>query len=85
MRTSVLAMLIALGSITALPVAAQQVTPGKQRMQEDANKGVKTRNSYVGDQEKQGAHVPGQPDKSQTTGSNNGTGRPGSGSGAKSR
>lgn len=82
-------MLIALGSMIALPAAAQQMTPGNQRMQEDANKGVKTRNSgesgYVAGQEKQGARVPGQSGKSRTTGANSGTGSTGSGSGGTSR
>ncbi|MBO4222732.1 hypothetical protein [Bradyrhizobium neotropicale] len=89
MRTSIIAMLVALGSAIALPAAAQQMTPGKQQMQDDANKGVKTRNSgesgYVAGQEKQGARVPGQSDQSQTTGSSNGTGSQGSGSGGRNR
>ncbi|WP_152535920.1 hypothetical protein [Bradyrhizobium sp. Ai1a-2] len=89
MRSSIPALFIALGRVIALPAVAQQMTPGNQRMQEDANKGVKTRNSgesgYVASQEKQGAgaRVPGQSDKSQTTGSNGGTAN--TPSGGKSR
>ena len=57
----------------------QQIAPG-QEMQNDADKGIKTRNSgesgYVAEQEKSGAsaHPPGQPNSNQTTtGSNSGT------------
>jgi hypothetical protein len=76
MRKSILAMAVALGSVIALPALAQQTAPNPQ-MQEEADKGVKTRQSgesgYVGEQEKPGssAHAPGRPDTTpptQTTG-----------------
>jgi hypothetical protein len=82
MRTSMLAVIVAFGTTITMPALAQQSTaPGQQmqpdqQTQEDADKGIKTRNSgesgYVADQEKPGAsaHPPGQPDKnSATTGS----------------
>ena len=77
MRTSILATIFACGTVFALPAQAQQSTgsSSQQQMQDDADKGIKTRNSgesgYVGEQERPGAssHVPGQPDtkSSQTT------------------
>src|SRR6267154_4465335 len=77
MRTSILATIFAFGSVVAVPALAQQSTgtSSQQQMQDDADKGIKTRNSgesgYVGEQERPGAssHVPGQPDtkSSQTT------------------
>jgi hypothetical protein len=79
MRTSVFAIIMAFGTVTAIPALAQQpAAPGQQmqpgqQSQEDADKGIKTRNSgesgYVADQEKPGAaaHPPGQPDKSSET------------------
>jgi hypothetical protein len=90
MRTSILALLITFGTAVAAPAFAQQQTPPHPQMQNEADKGVKTRNSgesgYVADQEKPGAssHAPGQPGKDQTTGSGSETGR-GSGTGSKSR
>src|SRR5213080_3634985 len=89
MRTSVLATTAAFGiAIAVLPAQAQQSTaPGQQmqsekQMQEEADKGIKTRDSgesgFVGQQETPGAsaHPPGRPDPSsnQTTGSGAGTG-----------
>ena len=77
MRISVLAAIFAFGTAIALPAQAQQSTgsSSQQQMQDEADKGIKTRNSgesgYVGEQERPGAssHVPGQPDtkSSQTT------------------
>jgi hypothetical protein len=88
MRTSILATTAAIGMAIAAPVQAQQSTaPGQQQiqsdkqMQEEADKGIKTRNSgesgFVGQQETPAAsaHPPGRPDPSgsQTTGSGAGT------------
>jgi hypothetical protein len=88
MRPSILATTAAIGMAVAAPVQAQQSTaPGQQQiqsekqMQEEANKGIKTRDSgesgFVGQQESSGAsaHPPGRPDPSgsQTTGSGAGT------------
>ena len=90
MRTSTLATTAAFGiAIAVLPAQAQQSTaPGQQQiqsdkqMQEDADKGIKTRDSgesgFVGQQETPGAsaHPPGRPDSSSsqtTTGSGAGT------------
>src|SRR5438270_9173927 len=89
MRTSILTVTTAIGiAIAVLPAQAQQSTaPGQQQiqsdkqMQEDADKGIKTRDSgesgFVGQQETPGAsaHPPGRPDSSssQTTGSGAGT------------
>jgi hypothetical protein len=80
MRTLVLATTAAFGIAFAAPALAQQSTaPGQQmqsdkQMQEEADKGIKTRNSgeagFVGQQESPGAsaHPPGRPDPgSQTT------------------
>ena len=77
MRTSILATIFAFGTVIAVPALAQQSTgsSSQQQMQDEAAKGIKTRNSgesgYVGEQERPGAssHVPGQPDtkSSQTT------------------
>jgi hypothetical protein len=72
MRTSILAMIVAFGTTIVVPALAQQQTGPSQ--QEEADKGIKTRNSgesgYVSEQEKPGAssHAPGQPDtKSEQT------------------
>jgi hypothetical protein len=75
-------MMAAFGAmITVLALAQQPAAPGQQ-MQQDSDKGIKTRNSgesgYVADQDKPGAsaHPPGQPDSSSsqtTTGSSGGT------------
>jgi hypothetical protein len=87
MRTSILATTAAFGIAIAASAQAQQSTaPGQQmqsdkQMQEEADKGIKTRDSgesgFVGQQEKPGAsaHPPGRPDSSssQTTGSGAGT------------
>jgi len=77
MRISVLAAIFAFGTAIALPAQAQQSTgsSSQQQMQDEADKGIKTRNSgesgYVGEQQSPGAssHVPGQPDtkRGQTT------------------
>ena len=77
MRISVLAAIFAFGTAIALPAQAQQSTgsSSQQQMQDEADKGIKTRNSgesgFVSEQEKPGAssHAPGQPDtkSSQTT------------------
>jgi hypothetical protein len=89
MRTSILATTAAFGIAIAASAQAQQSTaPGQQmqsdkQMQEEADKGIKTRDSgesgFVGQQEKPGAsaHPPGRPDSSgsqTTTGSGAGTG-----------
>jgi hypothetical protein len=82
MRTTIVAMLFASGTIIALPAQAQQTTPNSQmqQMQEEADKGVKTRQSgesgFVGEQEKPGAsaHPPARTDTApRTTGSATGT------------
>ncbi|MEH2542644.1 MULTISPECIES: hypothetical protein [unclassified Bradyrhizobium] len=86
MRTSILAMMVAFGTALSMPALAQQSTaPGQQvqtdkQMQEEADQGIKTRDSgqsgLVSEQEKPGAsaHPPGQPHpSSQTTGSGTGT------------
>jgi hypothetical protein len=82
MRPSILATTAAFGIAIAAPALAQQSTaPGQQQMQsdkqmqEEADKGIKTRDSgesgFVGQQERPGAsaHPPGRPDSgsSQTT------------------
>ena len=83
MRASILATIFAFSSVIAVPALAQQSTgtSGQQQMQDEADKGIKTRNSgesgYVGEQEKPGAasHVPGQPDtKSNQTTTSTGSG-----------
>ena len=73
MRTSILAITVAFGTSIAAPTLAQQSTPSQpqmqsdKKMQEEADKGIKTRDSgqsgLVGEQEKPGAaaHAPGQP------------------------
>lgn len=75
MRSSILTIVVVFGATIALPVHAQQsTTPSQQmqpdqKMQEEADKGIKTRNSgesgFVADQEKPAAaaHPPGQPNK----------------------
>ena len=77
MRTSILATTAAIGMAIAAPAQAQQSTaPGQQQiqsdkqMQEEADKGIKTRDSGAAS-----AHPPGRPDPSgsQTTGSSPGT------------
>jgi hypothetical protein len=88
MRTSILAATAAIGMAIAAPAQAQQSTaPGQQQiqsdkqMQEEADKGIKTRDSgasgFVGQQQTPAAsaHPPGRPDPSgsQTTGSSAGT------------
>ena len=71
MRISILATIFAFGTIIALPAQAQQSTgssSSQQQTQDEADKGIKTRNSgesgLVSEQEKPGAssHAPGQPD-----------------------
>ena len=88
MRTSILATTAAIGMAIAAPAQAQQSTaPGQQQiqsdkqMQEEADKGIKTRDfgasGFVGQQQTPAAsaHPPGRPDPSgsQTTGSSAGT------------
>ena len=88
MRTSILATTAAFGIAIAAPALAQQTAPDQQQMQsdkqmqEEADKGIKTRDSgesgFVGQQERPGAsaHPPGQPNPSSsqtTTGSGAGT------------
>ena len=88
MRASILATIFAFGSVIAVPALAQQSTgtSSQQQMQDEADKGIKTRNSgesgYVGEQEKPGAasHVPGQPDTKSnqtTTGASSAVGKSG--------
>ena len=91
MRTPMIAMLVAAGTIIALPAMAQQPTPNPQ-MQEEADKGIKTRQSgesgYVGEQEKPGATArpPGKTEPAPpTTGSATGASTGATGSGEKSR
>jgi hypothetical protein len=92
MRTSILAMTAAIGIAIAAPAQAQQSTaPGQQmqsdkQMQEEADKGIKTRDSgesgFVGQHQTPAAssHPPGRPDSSnsQTTGSGAAAGGQGS-------
>ena len=92
MRTSTLAIVVALGSVIGPPVLAQQQTVPNPQMQEEADKGVKTRQSgesgYVGEQEKPGASArpPGKTDIAPpTTGSATGTSSGATGSGEKPR
>jgi type II secretory pathway pseudopilin PulG len=84
MRTSILAIIVAFGTTIVVPALAQQQPTAGQ--QEEADKGIKTRNSgesgYVGEQEKPGAssHVPGQPDTKSnqtTTGASSAVGKSG--------
>jgi len=88
MRASILATIFAFGIVIAVPALAQQSTgtSSQQQMQDNADKGIKTRNSresgYVGEQEKPGAasHVPGQPDTKSdqtTTGASSAVGKSG--------
>jgi hypothetical protein len=94
MRTSIFALVVTLGTAVAIPAMAQQQrqpAPNNPQMQDEADKGLKTRNSgesgYVADQDKPGAsaNAPGRPN-SQTTGSSAGTeGTRDSGSGGRSR
>ena len=88
MRTSILATIFAFGSVIAVPALAQQSTgtSSQQQMQDEADKGIKTRNSgesgFVGEQEKPGAsnHAPGQPDTKSnqtTTGTSSAVGKSG--------
>jgi hypothetical protein len=72
-RTLILTATAAFGIAIAAPALAQHSTPSQQmqaekQMQEEADKGIKTRNSgesgFVGHQESPGAsaHPPGRPD-----------------------
>jgi hypothetical protein len=92
MRTTIVAMLVASGTMIALPVMAQQQTASSQQVQDEADKSAKTRQSgesgYVGEQEKPGAsaHAPGRPDTApRTTGSSIGTSSGAAGSGKRPR
>jgi hypothetical protein len=79
MRATVL-MIVALASVVAVPASAQQQTVPNPKMQEEADKGAKTRQSgesgYVGEQEKPGAsaHAPGQSGQSKAPPATTGTG-----------
>jgi hypothetical protein len=94
MRTTMVAVLVASGTMITLPALAQQQqqpAPNPQ-MQEEADKGAKTRQSgesgYVGEQEKPGASArpPGKTDSAPpTTGSATGTSTEATGSGEKPR
>jgi hypothetical protein len=87
MRSSILVMTVAFGIAAAAPAMAQQPTAtGQQKqsdkqMQEEADKGIKTRDSgesgFVGQQERPGAsvHPPGRPNSQTTTGSGADTSR----------
>jgi hypothetical protein len=87
------AMLVASGTMITLPALAQQQQPvPNPQMQEEADKGAKTRQSgesgYVGEQEKPGASArpPGKTDSAPpTTGSAKGTSTGATGSGEKPR
>ena len=89
MRTTIFAMLFASVTMITLPVLAQQQTAPNPQMQEEADKGAKTRQSgesgYVGEQEKPGAsaHAPGT--AAPTTGSTSGTSTGTVGSGERPR
>jgi hypothetical protein len=89
MRTTTVAMIAAMASVIAMPALAQQQTVPNPKMQEEADKGVKTRQSgesgYVGEQEKPGAaaQAPGRGDPKAAPGSTSGTGS--TGAGEKSR
>jgi predicted lipid-binding transport protein (Tim44 family) len=93
MRTTIVAMLVASGIMIFLPaLAQQQQTAPNPQMQEEADKGAKTRQSgesgYVGEQEKPGAspHAPGRTDAAPpTTGSATGTSTGAAGSGERPR
>jgi hypothetical protein len=92
MRTTIVAMLVASGAVIALPALAQQQTAPNPQMQEEADKGAKTRQSgesgYVGEQEKPGssAHAPGRPATAPpTTGTATGTPTGAAGSGDRPR
>jgi hypothetical protein len=92
MRTPMIAMLVAGGTIIALPALAQQQPAPNPQMQEEADKGVKTRQSgesgYVGEQEKPGASArpPGKTESAPpTTGSATGASSGPTGSGEKPR
>ena len=92
MRTTIVAMLVASGTMITLPALAQQQPAPNPQMQEEADKGAKTRQSgesgYVGEQEKPGASArpPGKTDSAPpTTGSATGTSTGATGSGEKPR
>ncbi len=93
MRTTMVAMLVASGTMIALPALAQQQQPAPiPQMQEEADKGAKTRQSgesgYVGEQKKPGASArpPGKTDSAPpTTGPAKGTSTGATGSGEKPR
>ena len=91
MRTSTLAIVVALGSVIGPPVLAQQQTVPNPQMQEEADKGVKTRQSgesgYVGEQEKPGASArpPGKTDPAPPTTGQPRAPRPGRQAAVKSR
>jgi hypothetical protein len=84
MRTTIVAVLVASGTMIVLPVMAQQQTAPNQQMQDEAS----GESGYVADQEKPGssAHAPGRPDTApQTTGSGSGTSPGAAGSGERPR
>jgi hypothetical protein len=85
-------MLVASGTMIALPALSQQQPTPNPQMQEEADKGAKTRQSgesgYVGEQEKPGASArpPGKTDSAPpTTGLATGTSTGATGSGEKPR
>ena len=85
MRTTMLAMLIASGTMVTLPTLAQQQPVPNPQMQGEADKGAKTRQSgesgYVGEQEKPGASArpPGKTDSAPPATGSSSTGATGSG------
>jgi hypothetical protein len=92
LRTTIVAVLVASGTMIAVPALAQQQTAPNPQMQEEADKGAKTRQSgesgYVGEQEKRGAsaHGPGKTDTAPpTTGSATSTPTGAAGSGERRR
>jgi len=85
-------MLVASSTMIALPALAQQQTAPNPQMQEEADKGVKTRQSgesgYVGEQERPGASAqpPGRTNNAApTAGSATGTSTGAAGGGEKKR
>jgi hypothetical protein len=97
MRISFLAIVIVFGTTIAAPALSQQsgetsqkMHPGQQ-MPDDADKGIKTRDSgesgYVGDQKNPGAsaHAPGQPPESNNSRTTGSSGSRDSETGGKSR
>jgi len=95
MRTSILAIAVVAIAVPAMAqqstTTGQQQTQSEKQIQQEADKGIKTRDSgesgFVGQQERPGsaAHAPGQPSQgNQTTGTSTGSGQ-GSQTGASPR